>query len=1087
MAGELIPAGLDVPGNCPPMTMTTAERLALALSAADLGIWQWDIATNKFDYSTRAKTICGFEPGEDITYERVAAVTHPDDFPHTSGQAKRALDPMIRDRSPYEYRIVRPDGAVRWVVAHGYAVFDESKTPPVALQYIGTIQDITDRKAAQEAELANAQKLRLAMDAARLAVWSLDMRTGEVAPSGQLNQLFGFPQEARPTLEELRSRSDPKDLETLSTRGSLALERRERGFDGNAALRLPDGGRRWVTLRCEYQYDKTGAPERAVGVVIDVTEERMAQQALRESDARFREAADSAPAPVWMTNRAGQIEFVNQAMALFAGVDPSELMGDAWLRSVHPEDVPVVGARRAEAWANGHQAYRVEARFRRADGAWRWMEVSSKPRRDGAGEFHGYVGLAIDKTDEKETLATLRQSESRLLFLDQIGRAMRDVSEPDVIMTIVTRLTAEHLNGAVCAYADMDPDEDGFTIRGDYAVPGAASIRGHYSLRDFGARAVSELRAGRPLISHDNAKESQLFLQLGLHATICMPLIKNGKLTALMAIHNGSPRTWHEDELALLYEVTDRCWAHIERVRSEAHVRELLSQSQEKLDAAVAERIATLKQNEQRMRTIFETSHQNQGLLTPEGRLIYANKTALDSIESDLEDVLGKEFWDTPWFAGTPGAPEAVRTAVLKAAGGSIATADLSLVLPTGHRRYEFSMRPVFDEGGTVVALVPEAVETTARVKAEDALRQAQKMEAMGQLTGGVAHDFNNLLMVISGGLSILDRREDPEHRAMIVARMREAVERGSNLTRQLLAFARRQELNPEVIDFAEYATSLRELLDRSLGPNVRVAIDIGEDLAPIYADQTGVQLAILNLAVNARDAMVDGGVVTISAKNGSPSNPDAPCVTIAVSDTGTGMTPAVQKRIFEPFFTTKDTGKGSGLGLSQVHGFAEQSGGQIEVRSKPGAGTTMMLVLPRSDEVSRTSPKPAIRAAKRQPRTQGNVLLVEDDDEVAALTGEMLEILGWSVTRVGGAAAALGALSNGREIDLVFSDVMMPGGMSGLDLAREIRNRRPDLRVVLASGYAEAVKRDADEALIPLLPKPFDLDSLAAIIAYTR
>ncbi len=386
-----------------------------------------------------------------------------------------------------------------------------------------------------------------------------------------------------------------------------------------------------------------------------------------------------------------------------------------------------------------------------------------------------------------------------------------------------------------------------------------------------------------------------------------------------------------------------------------------------------------------------------------------------------------------------------------------------------------------------MIAIVSEANEITARVKAEEELRQAQKLEAVGQLTGGVAHDFNNLLMVISGGLNMLARSPDEEKRDMLITRMREAVDRGANLTKQLLAFSRRHELSPKSIRLPDYFAGMSDLLNRSLGVNVRVAVDVSADVAPVFADPNALQLAILNLAVNARDAMDHSGVVTISARNGSPNDASAACVSISVVDTGAGMTPDVRQRIFEPFFTTKETGKGSGLGLAQVHGFAEQSGGHIEVQSELGAGTTFVLVLPRGEDVPAAEPPPVVAMDVAPLRDTGAALLVEDDDNVAALTGEMLAHLGWRVTRVASAEAALGAITNGLDVGLVFSDVMMPGGKNGIELALALRDRHVDLPIVLASGYTEAVQRDAEQAGLLLLSKPFSLDTLAAAIEAAR
>jgi signal transduction histidine kinase len=378
--------------------------------------------------------------------------------------------------------------------------------------------------------------------------------------------------------------------------------------------------------------------------------------------------------------------------------------------------------------------------------------------------------------------------------------------------------------------------------------------------------------------------------------------------------------------------------------------------------------------------------------------------------------------------------------------------------------------------------------------KAENALHQAQKMEAVGQLTGGVAHDFNNLLMAFQAGLRMLDRTTNAEQRQRIVDGMQKAIERGATLTRQLLAFSRRRPLESKPLDLDRQLTGMRELLQRSLRGNVQVEMAFDAGLWPVEADPGELELAVLNLCVNARDAMPAGGVIRIAANNrpGGFVELKGDAVTIAVSDTGTGMPPEVIARVFEPFFTTKEVGKGSGLGLAQVYAFVKQSGGHVGIESEPGRGTTVALTFPRS--AAQPQPQPEESAIFTLPESEheagpeaGNgsakkrrhVLFVEDDKEVAALTIEMLDSIGYKVTHVTSPAAALGALANGRAIDLVFSDVMMPGGMSGVELALEIRRRRPSLPIVLATGYIEAARGAVAEGL-DVLVKPYQLETLA-------
>ena len=368
------------------------------------------------------------------------------------------------------------------------------------------------------------------------------------------------------------------------------------------------------------------------------------------------------------------------------------------------------------------------------------------------------------------------------------------------------------------------------------------------------------------------------------------------------------------------------------------------------------------------------------------------------------------------------------------------------------------------------------------RAHIEETLRQTQKIEAIGQLTGGIAHDFNNLLMVISGGLDMLDRRADPERRKRLMDGMRQAAQRGSALTRQLLAFSRRQSLAPEAVDLAQRISQMRELLDRSLRGDVYVKEQFAPDLWPVEVDPGELELVILNLAVNARDAMPEGGSILLQASNA----PDEQVlgrrgdfVRLAVIDSGTGIPAEVRNRVFDPFFTTKEIGKGSGLGLAQVYGFARQSGGTVWIDTEHGQGTSVVMLLPRSTNMpSPMQHQPQIDDPAQ--RSAGSVLLVDDDQEVAALVAEMLEHLGYQVTHAASASAALGALANGRGVDLVFSDVMMPGGMNGLELVREIRTRRFDVPVLLTTGYVEAVKQSAEAEGVQVLAKPYRLEELA-------
>lgn len=371
------------------------------------------------------------------------------------------------------------------------------------------------------------------------------------------------------------------------------------------------------------------------------------------------------------------------------------------------------------------------------------------------------------------------------------------------------------------------------------------------------------------------------------------------------------------------------------------------------------------------------------------------------------------------------------------------------------------------------------------RQEAQAALYQAQKMEAVGQLTGGVAHDFNNLLTIIGGNASILREGAANERMSWRLDAILRAAERGARLTRQLLAFSRRQALNPETLELRERMRDTVEIMARSLRENVHVVLDIPNDVWPVEVDPAEFELAMLNIGINARDAMPEGGVLSVAGRNiaFAPGEDQrhglvGDYVAITLSDTGVGIEPGTLERVFEPFFTTKEVGKGSGLGLSQVYGFAQQSGGAAEIRSQPGEGTAVTLYLPRAKRPP-AGPAPAMKAAGGE--LTGRILYVEDNDAVAAVTQDMLAALGFEVERVADASAAL-ALLGKQSFDLLISDIVMPG-MSGIELAREVRRRFPGLPVLLASGYSEGIT-DADQAGAVILAKPYSAAELAAAVA---
>ena len=522
------------------------------------------------------------------------------------------------------------------------------------------------------------------------------------------------------------------------------------------------------------------------------------------------------------------------------------------------------------------------------------------------------------------------------------------------------------------------------------------------------------------------------------------------------------------------------------RVLAERALRELNETLERRVNEALAQR--------KLLADIVEGTNAFVQVADLEYRWLAVNKAAADEFERifGARPKVGESMLDL--LASNPEQQAAVKAVWSRALAGEEFTAIEEFGDPARDRRaYEMRYNTLRDRDGKQIGAYQFVYDVTERLRdqerlrrAEEALRQAQRLESIGQLTGGVAHDFNNLLAVFASGVQVLQRNVTGEQRQSILDAMRRAVSRGTGLTRHLLAFSRRRPVNPESIDLAVHLKGMREMLASSLRGDIHVEMKLDADVWPVEIDAGELELAVLNLCVNARDAMPSGGTIVIAAENvhetaddGSPND----FVKVSVEDTGTGMPPEIVRRVFDPFFTTKDIGKGSGLGLAQVYGFAQQSAGRVSIESVVGVGTVVTLLLPRSLRLPSASAKTAeVSSAwgvKSDGMRRGQALLVEDDKEVAALTREMLGSLGFSVIHVTSPAAALGALANERAIDIVFSDIMMPGGTSGLDLAREIRRRKTNLPVVLATGYAESAAGMMDGEF-RLLLKPYSLEALA-------
>jgi PAS domain S-box-containing protein len=429
-----------------------------------------------------------------------------------------------------------------------------------------------------------------------------------------------------------------------------------------------------------------------------------------------------------------------------------------------------------------------------------------------------------------------------------------------------------------------------------------------------------------------------------------------------------------------------------------------------------------------------------------------------------------------------------VRQEIAQAAGAGCLATEYRWRCADGAERWFLDQGVVLHDGrGEPREIVGTCLDVTERRQMEQDLAHSQKMDAIGKLTGGIAHDFNNMLTIVIGNLDMLCRtlpdRGDHDRAQMALTGAINCAE----LTRRLLAVARRQPLQPRVLDFATVLPDIAKLLSRALGEKIEVHLAMAGGLWRVEADPVQVETALLNLAINARDAMPSGGTLEIATGNATLDRAAAhkadaspgDYVVLTVRDSGAGMPPEVMARAFEPFFTTKGPGHGTGLGLSMIYGFVKQSGGFVELDSHLGVGTEIRLGLPRTDQAPAEAPAaPAIKPTNGAGRT---ILLVEDDEDVRQITGTLLGGLGYRVLQAARASEALAVLDDERDVALLLTDVVMPGGMGGIELAREATQRRPRLRVLLTSGYSDAFAGSSSGLAAELLQKPYRFDDLVA------
>ncbi len=765
-------------------------------------------------------------------------------------------------------------------------------------------------------------------------------------------------------------------------------------------------------------------------VAIDITSQKRAERALVESEERLSSLLKNSPSAICMHDLDARFRMVNTRFCEWFGMIAEDVIGKT-THEVAPLEFGERCLRMHNEVLTSGETREAEFELPFADGTLHSVIVTKFPVSGPDGVTVGVGAIKTDNTERKRAEEAIRVSQQRLqrtVTLASVGYFVWDLIEDKCI----------------------DCSEEYARLHG---------------------MTVEEYMQKSATLEHDilhiHPDDRQSYQDL-------YEASRDGRIPFNMEYRIQAP----SGEIRYIREVEE----HVEYVDGRAARADGMIQDITDLKRAEEE----LRRSEENLRNVVDQAGDALFIIDPlNGRFLDVNTQACTSLGYSRDELLKLSVpeIDVDYIAKNLRAPTA------KLVPGEV------VAIEGTHQRKDGSVFPVeirvsamhMQGQRRTLAL---ARDITDRRRTEERLRQAQKMEAVGQLTGGVAHDFNNILAVIRGNAQLLadiEGLDSPFLKAVL-----SATDRGADLTHRLLAFSRRQALQPRATDVARLTEGMTELLRRTLGATIAFDIRSSPDLRQAMADPGQVESALLNLALNARDAMPGGGRLTITCANArlddayvaeNPETTTGDYVLLAVSDDGTGMSPEVQTHAFEPFFTTKGVGKGTGLGLSMVYGFARQSGGHVTICSEEGRGTTVRLYLPLAEDAASAED---VRQDQPTPKGQGEtILVIEDDADVRALAVRLLEALGYRAIDVATAAAARDVLADGHAVDMVLSDVILPDGVSGPEFAERARQAYPGLRVVFMSGYApDATRRDGSlGADTVLLHKPFQMAQLARVL----
>jgi PAS domain S-box-containing protein len=967
-----------------------------------------------------------------------------------------------------ELIIERPDGSQVPVLMNVAPLMDAEGGVDGA---VCSFQELTELKRAEEALRASAAELKSVINRTpfMLVRCSRDLRYRFVSEAYAHLIGRGRDEVLDKTIDEVIG---APGLKTLQPYIDVVLQGEP--VDFHCELEFQHSGRRCLAIAYRPERDPDGKVGGWIASLLDITEQRSGEAA-RQQLASIVESSDDA---IVSKDLNGLIVSWNPGAERLFGYSAGEMIGRS-ITTIIPDHLKSDEPGILERIRRGERIEHYETIRRCKDGRIVNVSLTVSPMRDEHGTIIGASKIARDVTERKraETVMARRADEQTALyrFTNRLYRAetLKDIyaAALDAIMD------AMHCGRASILRCDTDGLMRFVAWRGlSEGYRRATTGHSPWTLQDENPEPVC-------MIDVDRAELDQplktIVKQEGIGALAFIPLMAEGRLVGKFMVYYDTAREFDPEQMELALTLARQLGFAIERMRAEQarlSIQGELRMLSEKLEEEVERR--TLERDR-----IWNVSEDLLAVSNFEGYFLSINPAwtrLLGWSEDEIKSMHVSEL------RHPEDAPASIAARAQLAHGATTVRMENRFRHKDGSWRWlQWTMTA--SKGVLYVAGRHVTAEKEAAAALERAQRQTahlQKMDAIGQLTGGIAHDFNNLLMIVSGHAQSLKKRlkDAKDIRALQAIEM--AAGRGENLTRQLLSFSRTLPLSPTVINPAEAIHAIRDVLTGSMHVNIQFQIDVPRSTWPICVDKSELELALVNLAVNARDAMPDGGRITIAAENAHIRPGDLPedisgdFVALSVSDTGSGIPPDLVPRVVEPFFTTKAPDKGTGLGLSQVYGFARRSDGTVAITSEVGRGTKVTVYLPRS-HAALAAPLPQDEADYAALDRQ-TILVVEDNADVRRVAVSLLEQLGYRTMEVETAAAALDILAAGKDIDLVFSDVVLPGQADGLALARTLAERYPHIPVVLTTGYTRVFEANPE---FPVLRKPYQIATLGRVI----